>query len=281
MPRRNPPREQDITQDIIKKTPAEFPKYQDLIPELKLEIWRQVLLPPGVHFLTLKSRRGTKNGDIVNVLLVDTWGPPSSDRSTWRIRNKVSNIDKYSWDVMKKLSEGASILRPWRLSRNLGAFIDCAHDLVCIRFLERILSPGIHPFWNLEVLAGIRYVGIEYKNQAVLGSINMGFQCLCLRSIHKASTICPKTLEDFVPYFQDMETLYFMVQLTVKNIKSLPPVSKGKKRDHQGIIKEQGGQPAETMPVSPRTPPRNSQIVSETFDKFRGKSFFKQLTRIE
>ncbi|KAI1464821.1 uncharacterized protein F4812DRAFT_140312 [Daldinia caldariorum] len=268
MPRRNPLREQDVTQDLVKKPSPEFSKYQDLIPELRLEIWRQVLLPPGVHFLTLEFRRKIKDGNIVNELLVDTWGCPSSDRSTWRVRNKISKTDKYSWDVMKKFSEGTSILRPRGFSRKFDAFIDCTRDLVCVRFLGRILNPGIHPFRNLEVLGGIRYVGIDYKNQAVSGSVNMGFQCLCRDNIHKASTICPKTLEDFVPHFQGMETLYFMVQLTVKNIKSLPPVSRGKKRDHQGTIKEQGGQPAKTMPVPSRTPARNSQIVSETFHKF-------------
>ncbi|OTB10357.1 hypothetical protein K445DRAFT_254960 [Daldinia sp. EC12] len=273
MPRRITPKGPDATQDPAKDPSPAFSKYQELVPELKLKIWRHAQLSPGVHFLSISCRTRLIDDDIAHVLHINPWADSSTDRSTWRIRKKVAKIDKYSWDVTERLLKGASTTRLWDFprSRNPDAFVNPAQDLVCIRFRDRIINPGIHRFYNLERLAEIRHVAVEYKNQAISSRSHMGFQCLCRGNIHETSLICPKALEDFAPHFKDLETLYFMVQLTAKNIKSLPLAPKGKKRDHQGTVKEQVGQQIDTMPVSWRTRARNPQIVSMTFTRFRGK----------
>ncbi|KAK6953695.1 hypothetical protein Daesc_006000 [Daldinia eschscholtzii] len=133
MPRRITPKGPDATQDPAKEPSPAFSKYQELVPELKLKIWRHAQLSPGVHFLSISCRTRLIDGHIAHVLHINPWADSSTDRSTWRIRKNVAKVDKYSWDVTERLLKVASTMRLWDFprSRNPDAFVNPAQDLEC------------------------------------------------------------------------------------------------------------------------------------------------------
>ncbi|KAI1648406.1 uncharacterized protein F4817DRAFT_64812 [Daldinia loculata] len=262
-----------------------FSKYEELIPELKLEIWRQASLSPGVHYFKVRPWIGTRGADLhVQRIELTPSGQPDSDPSVWRARASIAKADKYSWEIAKRLLKGASIKELWCPQRgnNPSAVIDCDHDLVCVRFHGLISNPYIGRFGDFDKLAGIRRVAVEYKNNwrpSIMYNWPLPtFQCLCPNTFHKVTVVCPKALEDFIPYFPDIEIFYFMVMLTSQTIKPPPPAPRGKKRNRQGIVKKDGGQQPEPAPVEPQTRGRVAQVTSDIFTKFRGRCFFLYLT---
>ncbi|KAI1660420.1 hypothetical protein F4813DRAFT_349919 [Daldinia decipiens] len=262
-----------------------FLKYEELIPELKLEIWRQASLSPGVHYFKIRPWIGRRGADLrVQRVELTPSGQPDSDPSVWRVRDSIAKADKYSWEIANKLLKGASAKELWRPQRgdHPGAVIDCDHDLVCIRFQGLISNPYIGRFGDFDKLSGIKRVAVEYKKNwrpsIMYNWPQPTFQCLCPNTIHEVTAVCPKTLEDFIPYFPDIDTFYFMVKLTSQAIKPLPPAPRGKKRSRQGVVKKEGGQQPEPTPIKSQARGKVAQMTSETFTKFRGRCFFLYLT---
>ncbi|KAI0843913.1 hypothetical protein F5Y00DRAFT_267093 [Daldinia vernicosa] len=251
-----------------------FPKYGELIPELKLEIWRQASLSPGVHYFHVKTRIDNLGGHVRRIEITPS-GQVDSDPSVWRVRANIANIDKHSSDVTKKLLEGPSAKELWRPKRgkNPSAVIDCDNDVVCIRFHGPIYNPLIGRFVDFDKLSGIKRVAVEYKKNwthdvpSYRTLIDPMFHCLCVNLVHKVT--CPKTVADFIQYFPDIEVFYFMVKLTSPNIKPPPPAPRGKKRNRQGVVKKEGDQQPEPAPAESRTRTKAAQVISETFTKLR------------
>ncbi|KAI0122483.1 hypothetical protein F4814DRAFT_408884 [Daldinia grandis] len=249
-----------------------FSKYEELLPELKLEIWRQASLSPGVHHFKVKPWVGTQ-GDDNGVLMVEITPASqiSSDPSAWRNRGNIARVDKYSWDITKEFLKGPSIKELWRPQRGSEpkALVDCDRDLVCIRFYGHISNPYIGHFGDFPKLAGIRRVGVELKRKWTPSVMENWpqptFHCLCRNPAHKTTEICTTALEDFIPYFPDIDVFYFIVKLTSQTIKSHTPAPRGEKRDRRGVIKVQHSQQYEFVPLRVKTP----QVVSETYTKFR------------
>ncbi|KAI1385591.1 uncharacterized protein F4822DRAFT_432446 [Hypoxylon trugodes] len=201
-----------------------FPQYQNVPNELKLAIWEEATMSPGMHHFKMCLTR-----------VYDMLAPPLymyqtvkiepakntlHDSSAWRGRLNMSMSDLWACLSFLKLKYGRSTLRvcPAGKSKDLAdkhATIDRDNDLVCLELTGdgTVLPPYIWPTGDQnDVLKKLRRIAIPYSTNA-----NHQFHCECVMFLHRNYTHCGMTLSYLIGYFGHLEQFFFVVKLDKDN----------------------------------------------------------------
>ncbi|KAI1459716.1 hypothetical protein F4805DRAFT_455513 [Annulohypoxylon moriforme] len=197
--------------------------YKRLFNELKLEVWDQAAMVPGMHFFVMRVDDVMRHYHFVrqtpNFLVGENKG---NDTSVWRRRLELKGVDASSRRVMMNLFNSPSSKRI-PIVRTRDAFILCDHDMVCIRFQGFITATWLRPLRNPELLRGIKRVSIEYERlEGFNPTGEPSFRCYCDDATHRWDKICPVQLDKFISYFPDLEQFYIIKKFLEEDLNDNP-----------------------------------------------------------
>ncbi|KAF3020255.1 hypothetical protein E8E14_012486 [Neopestalotiopsis sp. 37M] len=209
------------------------PKMYDKLPlELAQNIWKLAFddISHGVHHFRLKV--DTKI--FPHRLIVSPWekNGKSPVASTWRQRLNMSVSDRVSKEVYKRWvaemdADGAFWVAPLPVTRTQPQTADFAsrakvhikNDLVVFTFTGNYLNIALQDRTAArEQFKGLRNVGFNWKQTNTGHSWGLSpFQCACA-NLHPPECPCPLSITRIVQIFPDVQDVYFIYRLTVKDL---------------------------------------------------------------
>ncbi|KAL7619696.1 hypothetical protein AAE478_010238 [Parahypoxylon ruwenzoriense] len=214
--------------------------YPRLPNELKLEIWKEAMLSPGVHHFNLEVTLsfdvrppgtrippGSRTPAVQSVRIMAPGASVRTDPSVWRLRASYAGVDELAMEALRDLeAKGSPKIINLQTPRNQSgriAVVDGVGDLVCFTIKGDIYNPALVPLVAKFRLAGLKRVALEYKVQGRSPFSRVTpFTCFCMRERHNDGLFCTNILRDFFQWFKDMETFYFIVRLNYKAMKRTP-----------------------------------------------------------
>ncbi|XDG05245.1 hypothetical protein ABKA04_004860 [Annulohypoxylon sp. FPYF3050] len=249
--------------------------YQKLCNELKIEVWEQAALVPGMHFFLMFVDRPfdampDNNIDVQTPRIVKVV-KKNQDHSAWRQRQNLFKVDAASKRVIMNLIKkpSAKVMWPRQPLREIEdvegkAWVFSDWDVVCIRFVGLVTPTWARPVANHEVFSGIKRVSLEYDTP----DRARPFQCRCLPRIHSNTRYCPVLIDKFISYFPDLEKLYFITKLTKEELVLPAAMQIANKRDYEGNLKNEDVEKALSRPRKTRRGALQQQF-KDTLAAFR------------
>ncbi|KAI0886659.1 uncharacterized protein GGS22DRAFT_186732 [Annulohypoxylon maeteangense] len=267
-----------------------YPKFCN---ELKLEVWDQAAMIPGMHYFQLYVDRyadamplGDINTQTPQLMPAE---PEAYDPSAWRQRSKLMEIDAASERAIMGLFRRPSSKKMWpRMpfkdtpKTKDRAFILRDLDMICIQFIGRVTASWVRPVRNQHVFAGIKQVSMEYDYQYIDGVYkDPPFQCRGDLPRRCDLKFCPLLLDKFISYFPDMKKFFFIMKLTLEHLRPIESVQiTTGKRDHEGNFKNEGNNSLLTQPRMTRKQ-ASAYHLKSTYENFRDTARRENLASFE
>ncbi|KAI2469080.1 hypothetical protein F4781DRAFT_442994 [Annulohypoxylon bovei var. microspora] len=267
--------------------------YQRLCNELRLEVWEQAAMVPGMHhfyFFVDRQADGMPGHNLnMQTPVIFDYEENGYDPSAWRRRTELMGVDAASRRVMTSLIMKPSSKKLWPcfplpLVNNVdkSAFVLCDLDMICFKMVGEITASWARPVVNNFLFAGIKRISIEYDMQYLCRRYNNPpFRCQCNGTPHANLDFCPAALDKFLAYFPDLEKLFFIKKVIPEGLnpsESIQIISG--KRDYEGMMRNERN-------VQVFDHPRITRMVAykqhfkDTYDKFRSIAKREKLASFE
>jgi len=208
----------------------EFHGYSKLPSELKVMIWEQVFegLYPGAHLFRLETRSNGPRSVVMQPL-----NNRKKDPSTWRRTHELESIDEFSSYVFSR-NDTTVINQDTRLNRKVnaennpaGVRVNLAEDLFIFKLcfggslienldLRSTIDTRMRDFAGITRIGfNVSYVSTGWDRSAKYKP----FMCPCGSNAGHHRFSCEVGICNFLEWFIDLETVYFIVPLRVRYVR--------------------------------------------------------------